>query len=142
MTEQRAVGQTKDVGFEIGVSRTVPHPIEQVWEFLVSERGTAVWLGPGARLGTERGTRYTTEDGTTGELRGFRPGDRVRLTCRPAGWTHDTTVQVVVAAAASPGRTRVTFHQEWLADAVERESQRAHWQSVLDRFSSELDEYG
>lgn len=30
------VGKTKDAGWEIGVSRTVPHPIEHVWEMLVT----------------------------------------------------------------------------------------------------------
>lgn len=132
------VGNTKDVGFQIGVSRTLPHPLEAVWAFLVSERGTALWLGPGVRLGTEKGAAYASDDGTTGELRSFRPGDRVRVTCRPSGWTHDTTVQVVVVPSAAAGRTSVRFHQEWLADAAERERQRAHWQSVLDRLAEVL----
>ncbi|WP_279582407.1 hypothetical protein [Fodinicola feengrottensis] len=67
------VGETKDAGFEIGVSQTIPFPIAQVWEFLVSDAGVALWLGKGARLATEKGTPYATEDGTAGEIRSYHP---------------------------------------------------------------------
>jgi uncharacterized protein YndB with AHSA1/START domain len=130
-------GKTKDVGWNIGVSRTLPHPLEQVWDFVVSPEGLATWLGPGARLGTAKGTAYRTDEGTAGELRSLRTGDRVRLTWRPADWTHDTTVQVTVRPNGE-GRTRLTFHQEWLADAEERERQRAHWQAVMARVRERL----
>ena len=49
------VGQTKDAGFEIGVSKTVPHPREAVWELLTSEEGAALWLGDGVALPARRG---------------------------------------------------------------------------------------
>jgi hypothetical protein len=60
----------------------------------------------------------------------------VRLTWRPAGWDHDTTVQVALSPAASG--TTIRFHQERLADAGERERQRAHWAGVLDRLVAQL----
>jgi hypothetical protein len=63
------------------------------------------------------------------DIRSHHPLDRVRV-----GW-HGTIVQVVVRAATSG--TRVTFHQERLADADERERQRAHWKAVLDRLFPE-----
>ena len=97
------IGETQDAGFEIGVSRTVPFPRAVVWDFLASPGGQAVWLGPGAALVPQRGQRYRTADGTTGEVRSYRELDRIRLTMRPAGWDHDTTVQVTVSGA---GRAR------------------------------------
>jgi len=132
----KVVGQTKDVGFEIGVSRIVPHPIDEVWAFLTGEGGVAIWLGPGAKLPPEKRSTYETDDGTTGEVRGYRERDRVRLTWRPAAWDHDTTMQFTVSPVGS--RTLVRFHQEWLADADERERQRAHWRDVMDRVEAAL----
>jgi uncharacterized protein YndB with AHSA1/START domain len=123
------VGQTKDVGFEIGVSKTLPFPVERVWQVLTSPEGVRLWLGDGVELGTAKGDRYETADGTTGEIRSFHEHDRVRLTWRPADWDHDTTVQIAVHAQGA--RTRLTFHQEWLADADERARQRDHWRAVL-----------
>jgi uncharacterized protein YndB with AHSA1/START domain len=128
---ERPTGLTKGAGWEIGVSRSVDFPLETVWDFLTSAEGSAVWLGAGVQRLDRPGTAYQTSGGTSGEVRSFRPLDRVRLTWQPEDWSHDSTVQVTVSRTAA-GRTLLRFHQERLADATEREQQRAHWQAVLD----------
>ncbi|MFB8028482.1 SRPBCC domain-containing protein [Streptomyces sp. NPDC056465] len=125
-------GLTQDAGWEIGVSRTLPLPVDALWEFVAGEEGVALWLGPGAELPTEKGAAYRTADGVEGEIRSYRPGDRVRLTHGP------TTVQVAVAPGGSAGRSVLRFHQEHLASAEEREERRAHWQGVMDRVEAAL----
>jgi uncharacterized protein YndB with AHSA1/START domain len=139
--DARPVGKTRDVGYEIGVSRTVPHPLSEVWEFLVSPQGQELWLGPGARLDPEPGAPYETDEGTVGEVRSFHVRDRVRVTWRPADWSHDTTVQIALASSG-PARTRIGFHQERLADAEERALQRSHWQRVADEVQKTLEAEG
>ncbi|MGW1323638.1 SRPBCC family protein [Streptomyces antibioticus] len=127
-------GLTKDAGWQIGVSRTLPHPVAVVWEFISGPEGLALWLGPGATLTPERGTPYRTAEGVTGEVRGYRPADRIRV-------THGTTtVQVALAPAADGARTMLRFHQEHLTSAEERERQRTYWQHVMDRVATALDE--
>ena len=139
MSEHRGqVGKTKDAGWQIGVSKTVDHPIERVWEFLTSSEGAAMWLGHGVRTLDDIGARYETSDGTVGETRSFRPRDRIRLTWRPPGWDHDSTVQVAVTSS-SAGRTVIRFHQERLTGTREREQQRAHWQLVMSAIVEALD---
>jgi uncharacterized protein YndB with AHSA1/START domain len=128
---KRPTGLTRGVGWEIGVSRTVAFPLEEVWTFLTSPEGSAVWLGAGVQHLDEPGQTYQTSAGTSGEIRSFHPHDRIRLTWQPPDWTHDSTVQVTVSSAGA-GRTMVRFHQERLAEADEREQQRAHWRAVLD----------
>jgi uncharacterized protein YndB with AHSA1/START domain len=123
------IGKTKDAGWEIGVSKTIPYSVEQVWDLLTSDDGIRIWLGAGARLEPRRGAPYETDAGTTGEIRGFREHDRVRLTWRPPDWDHDSTVQFSVSPSGD--RTVLRFHQERLADAAERDRQRAHWQRVM-----------
>ena len=122
------VGQTKDVGWHIGVSKTVPHPVEHVWALLTSRDGLRLWLGD-VELSTAKGDRYETPNGTVGEIRSFHEHNRVRLTWRPADWDHDTTVQVAVVGQGD--KTMLRFHQEWLADADERARQREHWRAVM-----------
>ena len=136
--KERPTGMTRDVGWEIGVSRTVPFPLEEVWDFLTSPEGSAVWLGAGVQRLDEPGREYQTSQGTSGEIRSFRPLDRVRLTWQPTDWAHDSTVQFTVTGAAA-GRTMLRFHQERLADAREREQQRAHWRAVLDAVVTALE---
>ncbi|MEU1518445.1 SRPBCC domain-containing protein [Streptomyces sp. NPDC005811] len=126
-------GLTKDAGWQIGVSRTLPHPAVIVWDFISSPEGIALWLGTGAVLTPERGTPYRTTEGVAGEVRSYRLADRIRV-------THGTTtVQVALAPAADGARTMLRFHQEHLASAEERERQRAHWQHVMDQVATALD---
>ncbi len=130
-----ATGLTKDAGWELGVRRTVPLPVEDVWEYLVGP-GRRRWLGD-TELGTTKGDRYTTPDGTRGEVRSFTDQKRLRITWRPADWKHDSTLQLTVRPAASGGTT-IGIHQERLADSGERERMLAHWNEVMDRLEEDL----
>lgn len=133
------IGKTRDAGWQIGVSRTIHRPAGEIWSFLTSPAGVAIWLGEGGTL--EPGAGYRTADGVQGETRSFRAGDRVRLTWQPPGWAHDTTLQLTVSAAGE-GKARLTVHQERLADAAERERQRTHWQGVMAELVNALNQDG
>ncbi|PSJ30754.1 activator of Hsp90 ATPase 1 family protein [Streptosporangium nondiastaticum] len=125
-------GLTKGAGWQMGVSRTLSHPAPVVRDFISSPEGLALWLGAGAALTPERGAPYRTAAGVTGEVRGYHPGRKIRV-------THGaTTLQIALAPAADGARAMLRFHQEHLADAEEREQQRAHWQHILDRIAAAL----
>ncbi|QNG19697.1 SRPBCC domain-containing protein [Rhodococcus triatomae] len=128
-------GRTRDVGWEIGVSRSIPFAPDHVWALLADR--PQVWLGDGARLPREVGEQWESGDGTVGELRSFRPGDRIRLTWKPVHWSHDSTVQVALTPSARG--TTVRFHQERLASSAERVAQRDHWTAVVDRVVAALE---
>jgi uncharacterized protein YndB with AHSA1/START domain len=133
------VGLTRDAGWQIGVSKTVEHPVEDVWSFITSPEGIAIWLGEGVTVLSEPGEGYETADGIRGETRSFRELDRLRLTWQPAGWRHETTLQLTVTSAGA-GRARLGVHQERLANAEEREQQRAHWRGVIKALVDALDD--
>lgn len=139
MTAGRQVGHTRDAGWQIGVSKTVDHPVEDVWSFITSPAGIAIWLGDGVTVLSELGEGYETTDGVRGETRSFRELDRLRLTWQPPGWRHDTTLQLTVSAAGA-GRARLGVHQERLANAEERERQRTHWRGVINALVTALNE--
>ncbi|WP_409183643.1 SRPBCC domain-containing protein [Amycolatopsis sp. VS8301801F10] len=125
-----SVGLTKDAGWQIGVSKTIGRSAEDVWDFITSPAGVAIWLGEGVTVQAEPGVGYETADGIRGETRSFRELDRIRLTWQPAGWSHETTLQLAVRASG-PDKAMLRIHQERLANAAEREQQRRHWQGVL-----------
>jgi uncharacterized protein YndB with AHSA1/START domain len=129
-------GLTRDAGWEIGVSRSLPVTIDEAWTFLVSDHGVALWLGAGAALPDHPKEPIATADGGSGELRSFRPLDRVRIRWQPGGWDHPTIVQCTVSGGTA--RTTIRFHQEHLADSTERERQRSHWRAVMDRVEEAL----
>ncbi|MFF0148110.1 hypothetical protein ATK36_1521 [Amycolatopsis sulphurea] len=117
------VGKTAHNGWETGVSRTLPYSGNRLWEFLTGREGPPIWLGPGAALAAG----YETANGTTGRIRSFHEGSRVRLTW----WDHDSTLQLTVVAQGE--RATVKIHQDRLADVAERTAPRAYWTDVIDR---------
>ncbi|MBP2320241.1 uncharacterized protein YndB with AHSA1/START domain [Kibdelosporangium banguiense] len=122
------IGQTKDVGFNIGVSRTLPFPPEVVWAAIMSPAGVALWLGKGATL--VKGERYETADGTVGEVRSLHELDRIRLTWQRRDWDHETTVQIALSTRGA--KTVLNFHQERMTGPEERARQRDHWRGVMN----------
>jgi uncharacterized protein YndB with AHSA1/START domain len=130
---------TRDAGWQIGVSKTVDHPVEDVWSFITSPEGIAIWLGGGVTVLPEPGEGYETTDGVRGETRSLRDLDRLRLTWQPTGWRHETTLQLTVSPAGA-GRARLGVHQERLANAEERGQQRTHWRGVINALVAALNE--
>ncbi|HEX2246749.1 MAG TPA: SRPBCC domain-containing protein [Arthrobacter sp.] len=118
----------------MGVRKTVPAPLPQVWDFLIGE-GLPLWLGK-TELGTRRGEEYETEDGTRGEIRSIHPHERIRLTWEPQDWDHHSILQITLMKAQTG--TTIAFHQEQLASAAEREEMLDHWHDVADRIAAAL----
>jgi uncharacterized protein YndB with AHSA1/START domain len=133
------VGRTRGAGWQIGVSKTIDRPVDELWDFITSPAGLAIWLGDGVTTLDERGETYETTSGTQGEMRSFRERDRIRLTWQPLDWSHDTTLQLAVRSVGA-GRSMLVVHQERLADAAEREQQRSHWRGVVAKLVDALGE--
>lgn len=136
-TGRRSVGQTADGGFQIGVRKTIPVDPAEAWRRLVSPQGVRAWLGNGT-LPLEAKSTYRTRDGAEGEMRVVKPGAQLRLTYRPEGWDSPSTIQVRILPAATG--TTVSFHEERLPAAAERERRKAHFAAALDMLASLLDE--
>lgn len=130
--ETREVGKTADVGYQIGVRRTLSCGEEDLWSLILSPAGMSVWLGGAIELAD--GASYTLDDGTRGEVRVYKPWSHIRLTWQPEGWARPSTVQVRVGAASRG--TTLSFHQENLADGEARTAMKAHWERVIEKLSA------
>lgn len=133
---ERLVGQTKDVGWEIGARRTLPVPPAKAWALLTSPEGIALWLGKADSLEFAKGEKYTADDGASGEVRVFRAGSHLRVTRQPGGWPRASTLQVRVIPSGQ--KTVISFHEEHLPGAAEREERRAHYAAALDALETRL----
>lgn len=132
---KRAVGQTADTGFQVGVQRSVAATAAEAWELITSR--PELWLGQGASVTFEEGERYdvpagTGSPGASGEMRVVKPGDRLRLTWQPEGWQEPATIQLTLTETTS-GKTAIGAHVEKLPDADAREAMREHWREALER---------
>lgn len=127
---KRTLGQTSDGAYQIGVQRTLPIPHDEAWKLVTSPEGLRAWLGDVPKLAMEKGETYKAKDGAAGEVRVAEPGSHVRLTWQPPGWAKPSTIQVRVTPAGE--RTKLTFHEERLPSAAEREARRAHFEAAVD----------
>lgn len=134
ITGYMVVGKTKDAGWQVGVSRTVPIERSKVWAFLLGP-GLPLWLGVD-RLGPV-GSRYDSGE-AAGQVRSLTEGVRVRVTHRPTGGAAETTVQIGLREATRG--TTIVFHQERLAGPDERERAREHWRAVAEVITAALAE--
>lgn len=130
---KRVLGGTENVGFQIGVQKTLPLTSEDAWNLITQPEGLALWLGTVSDLRWEKRAAYETAEGTRGEIRSFTPGKLVRLTWQPAGFAAPSTLQVYLEPSGK--KTAVLFHQEKLDSAATREQMRAHWREVLQKLA-------
>ena len=130
---QRPVGLTKDVGYQIGVRRTIPIRHQDAWRLLMCDQGVKLWLGVTSEFDLTEGAGYQLIDGTVGQVRVLSPKSHLRITWQPPGWHRASTIQLRVIPKAD--RTVVAFHQEHLPGAKEREERRAHFTLVLDELA-------
>jgi uncharacterized protein YndB with AHSA1/START domain len=135
---KRAVGQTADVGFQVGAQRSVPTTAGRLWDVLTTQ--PELWLGAGAAVVFEPGRRYEVlpgESGTgaSGEIRVVKPGNRIRMTWQPEGWPEPAMLQITLSPAA-PARTRLNVHVEKLPDAETREAMRERMRAAMERVAA------
>ncbi|MCC3374532.1 SRPBCC domain-containing protein [Cohnella sp. REN36] len=124
-------GQTAAAGFQVGVRRTYPISQTEAWDLLFSPEGLRLWLGELPALELEKGYRYETLEGTTGELRVVNPPEHIRLTWQPKGWGQPSTLQIrFLPSTSGPDRTTISFHQEKLSDAHAREAMKSRWEET------------
>lgn len=136
MEKTKAVGQTKDAGFEIGVRKTFPVSASRAWDFLFSDGGLSAWLNGvmSAEFGINQS--YKTTEGSEIKPTIVKPYSHIRLTWRRKDWENTSTLQLRVIDAK--GKATVSFHQEKLLNSKQRAEMKAHWDAVIALIGSHL----
>ncbi|MGG1518517.1 SRPBCC domain-containing protein [Paenibacillus oryzisoli] len=127
----KIVGKTAAAGFQIGVRRTLPISPEQMWSFLTSSEGLALWLGQFPEpLTIGVGEPFASSQGLTGKFTVVKPALQVRLKWQKPEWSKPSTLQIRLLSDR-PDKTTIAFHQEHLDSAETRESMKLLWEDVL-----------
>ena len=136
MENSKIIGQTKTVGYQVGVRRMFPISQEEAWKLVTSQDGLNVWLGESMFIILEPGQNYITKLGS-GEIRVVKPLQQLRLTWQKVGWEKASTVQVRIIPGAS-NKTTISFHQEKLSDQNVREEMKKYWEKVLKELKGRI----
>jgi len=113
------------------VRRVLSGTTGQVWQLLVSPAGSAVWLGPGALVGS-KGEPFMTDTGIGGVVRSFHPLEQLRLSWE-TGSDHETSL-VEIDLTPVAGGTRLRLWHEGLPPAL-RSPLQEQWAQRLDAFA-------
>ncbi|MEP3836011.1 MAG: SRPBCC domain-containing protein [Algibacter sp.] len=132
---KKQVGQTKDVGIQFGIRKTVSISAELVWNFLFSDKGVEIWLGK-LKHELEFKKEFETKKGITGFVRVFKPKSHIRLNWKLKDWPNMSTVQLRVIEKQE--KTTIAIHQEKLLNAEQRSKMKEYWVKIIKKIDTEL----
>lgn len=136
-TGARVLGQTPE-GFEIGVSRTIEIPQQDLWNFIISEEGMRLWLGDMAELNFREKGEYRTLRDISGQFNVIKNLSHIRMTWKPEEWNNPSVLQVRAVAKGNHKAT-LSFHQEKLPDQAAREKMKQRWKAIANEMQSALE---
>jgi uncharacterized protein YndB with AHSA1/START domain len=133
----KETGLTKDAGYQIGVRKTFAVPLQDVWNFMFCNDGIAIWLGEleSGTISPSCGT-FSTKDGITGNVTLLKHLSHIRLKYKVKGWENTSILQVQIIAVKNS--TTISFHQDHLTSAQQREQMKAHWDAVFKKIKTAL----
>ncbi|MBY8961655.1 SRPBCC domain-containing protein [Flavobacterium sp. D11R37] len=133
---EQPTGKTKNSGYQAGVRKTFAISLQDAWQLVFSGKAMAIWLGDETDLRTVKGSPYKTGNGITGTVRVVKEFSHVRLTYKKENWHSESLVQIRFIPAKTG--TTISYHQEKLADAAQREEMKQHWEAALTKFTELL----
>ncbi len=119
----------------VHASTTVAAPVANVWQHLISARGTEALLGPGVTLGS-KGESWHSADGPHGVVRSFHPLEQIRVSWHP----HEGgPLSIVDLRLNGDGEgTRLDLYHEGEGIAEDGAGDKRRWDEALGRFVSTL----
>lgn len=132
---EKPIGQTKDVGFQFGIRKTIAVSSEKVWDFLFSENGLKIWLG-NLKSALELKNEFETKNGIKGLVRVFKPNSHIRLNWKPKTWENMSTVQIRVIG--DENKTTIAIHQEKLLNAIQRNEMKEYWTEIIEKLTNRV----
>ena len=113
------VGQTKDTGWQFGVRKSVSLNLNEVWDFMFSEKGIKIWL-----------------KGADKEFSTFKQLSHLRTKWKLKDWSNEATLQMRVISGKD--KTTIAFHIEKLLDEKQREETKIYWDKVIKTITEQI----
>lgn len=124
----KAVGKTKDAGYQFGIQRTVSVLFDEAWEYMFKGPGLHIWLGrfKGPLIEKEA---YVTNDGDEFFVRVFKDLSHIRMSWKKQSWANSTVLQVRVLPKDK--KSIISFHQENLEGPAHRILVKQYWTNKM-----------
>ena len=136
MSVKKEVGLTKDAGWQMGVRKTLDTDFDRVWDFMFSDKGLNLWLGPIKAEQLEVGKAMDLDHGIWFKIVVFKPFSHIRMQWKKREWSNTSRLQLRIIR--SKEKTVVSFAQEMMRNQTQREEMIVHWKKVAERLSEIL----
>jgi len=118
--------------FAATVTKSLNCSASQVWKFVTSPRGQALWLNGLYAVKIAPKNFFETKDGYFGEIRTVKKANRIRLHWNHPEWERKSVVSLNVIARPK-GRSLIYFQHDELISAQQKLEMRKHWELVFKR---------
>ena len=135
MKKDKEIGKTKDVGFQIGVRKTLPINYKELWDFVFSKEGLKIWLGNVSEKKFKTDS-FKTKEGIEGNVTVFKEYSHIRMKWKPLNWESVSTLQIRVIESGE--KSTLSFHQEKLLDSEQREEMKEYWKKAIDLIEKKI----
>jgi activator of HSP90 ATPase len=132
---KKSIGLTKDVGYQFGLRKTFSKSIESTWDFMFSKPGLTIWLGE-LENDLELNKDFKTLDDVIGFVRILKPLSHIRMGWKLKDWKNMSTLQVRIFG--DQHKTTISFHQEKLLDAGQRDDMKIYWNKKMSELTTFL----
>ncbi|HET7396906.1 MAG TPA: SRPBCC domain-containing protein [Intrasporangium sp.] len=116
-------------------SVTIPAPLAQVWQHLISSRGTEAWLGSGAVLGS-KGESWHSQEGPHGVVRSYHPQEQIRVSWHADDNAPPTMVDLQLVPEGTATRLDLLHDGPDVRGSAEHQNR---WDEALQRLARGLD---
>lgn len=128
MTEENTETKT------VRVTRVVEHPLNSIWEALMTPEGNQLLLGEGGQLGF-KGENWQANDGTYGITRSFHPLEQIRFSWHAQEDAPMTMVDLQLRASGEDA-TELNIAHERLPQDADATAFEQRWSAVLDQIGT------
>lgn len=137
MTDKiNTIKKTKDLGYQVSVSKVFQVSAEKIWEFILSEQCISIWLGKISLDDFELQKQFITDKGIEGKLTVFVPDCHLRFKWKPSSWEKQSTVELRVKN--SKGKSSVIFHHTGFYKIEQQEELRLYWKEIISKMIDEI----
>jgi uncharacterized protein YndB with AHSA1/START domain len=134
---RRAEGQDAKGNYMVTATKSLAFSVQQVWSFVVSPEGQAVWLRPLSEIELKPKAQFETRDGFFGEVRTVARNHRARLFWQDPLWDRHTVVEILLVP--KPGKKSIlVFNHTGIKELRTKGLLSARWREAADQIKESL----
>ncbi|WP_312994676.1 hypothetical protein [Chryseobacterium flavum] len=107
-------GLTKDTGWQFGIRRTLPLPLENVWNIFFSEEGLKHWAA-----------------GVDQNFSTYKEFSHIRTKWKHKNFNEKANLQIRFIPSKTVGKTTISIHVDQLLNESQREETQKYWSAIM-----------